>query len=61
MIKIRLAAALLFTALLLPAMVQAGPSADWIKVPGATAVLVKEPVFGGRIAVYRAGPANATA
>ena len=60
MIKIRLAAALLFTALLLPAMVQAGPSADWIKVPGATAVLVKEPVFGGRIAVYRAGPKDAT-
>jgi len=46
--------------LLLPAMVQAGLSADWIRVPGATAVLVKEPVFGGRIAVYRAGPADAT-
>ena len=40
-------------------MVQAGLSADWIKVPGATAVLVKEPVFGGRIAVYRAGPKDA--
>ena len=59
MIKIRLAAALLLPALLLPATVQAGPSADWIKVPGATAWLVKEPVFGGRIAVYRAGPLDA--
>jgi pimeloyl-ACP methyl ester carboxylesterase len=57
-IKIRLAAALLLTALLLPAMVQAGPSADWIKAPGATAELVQEPVFGGRIAFYRAGPAD---
>jgi pimeloyl-ACP methyl ester carboxylesterase len=58
-IKIRFAVALLLTVLLLPAMAQ-GLSADWIKVPGATAVLVKEPVFGGRIAVYRAGPADAT-
>jgi pimeloyl-ACP methyl ester carboxylesterase len=37
-------------------MAQAGPSADWIKAPGATAVLVKEPVFGGRIAGLPRGP-----
>jgi pimeloyl-ACP methyl ester carboxylesterase len=46
--------------LLLTAMVQAAPPSDWIKAPGASAELVPEPVFGGRIALYSAGPADAT-
>ena len=50
---------LLAACLLATTLVHASPPADWIKAPGATAVLVKETVFGGRIAVYRAGPANA--
>jgi pimeloyl-ACP methyl ester carboxylesterase len=47
--------------LLLPMLVQAQaiPPADWIKAPGARAEWVPEPVFGGRIALYRAGPADA--
>ena len=52
--KFILAACLLATTL-----AQASPPTDWMNVPGATAMLVKESVFGGRIAVYRAGPANA--
>ena len=35
----------------------ASPPVDWI--PGATAEYVDEPVFGGRVALYRAGPRNA--
>ena len=52
--KILLAAGLLATTL-----VQAGPPADWIQAPNASAEFVDEPVFGGRIALYRAGPARA--
>jgi pimeloyl-ACP methyl ester carboxylesterase len=40
--------------------VQASPSADWIEAPGASAELVPETVFGGRVALYRAGPPSAT-
>ena len=43
------------------ALAHANPPADWIKAPGARAELVDEPVFGGRVAVYRAGPADAEA
>ena len=53
--KLILAVCLLFTT-----VVQASPPADWVRAPGATAEFVREPVFGGRIAVYRAGPAGAS-
>jgi pimeloyl-ACP methyl ester carboxylesterase len=36
----------------------AGP-ADWIAVPGASAERVDEPVFGGKVMLYRAGPRDA--
>ena len=39
---------------------QASPPADWIEAPGASAELVSESVFGGRVALYRAGPPSAT-
>jgi pimeloyl-ACP methyl ester carboxylesterase len=42
--------------LLLAATAQASPPTDWIQAPGATAEFVEEPVFGGRVALYRAGP-----
>ena len=45
--------------LVLPGLAQAQPPSDWIRGINATAELVKEPVFGGRIAVYRAGPKDA--
>ena len=54
MIKILLAACLV-----VPATALAQPPSDWIRGMNATAEMVKEPVFGGRIAVYRAGPADA--
>src|SRR5687768_3489329 len=41
-------------------MAQASPPADWIEAPGASAELVPESVFGGRVALYRAGPPSAT-
>jgi pimeloyl-ACP methyl ester carboxylesterase len=34
----------------------ASPPAEWINGPGATAEYVEERVFGGRVALYRAGP-----
>jgi pimeloyl-ACP methyl ester carboxylesterase len=37
------------------------PPADWIRAPDARAEYVEEPVFGGRVAVYRAGPKDAQA
>lgn len=46
--------------LLLATLVQASPPSDWIKAPGATAEFVPETAFGGRIALYRAGPPGAT-
>ena len=55
MIKILLAACLV-----VPATALAQPPSDWIRGMNATAEMVREPVFGGRIAVYRAGPADAT-
>ena len=39
---------------------QASPPADWIEAPGASAELVSESVFGGRVALYRAGPPSAS-
>lgn len=50
---------ILAACLLASTLAQASPPTDWMNVPGATAMLVKESVFGGRIAVYRAGPAKA--
>ena len=38
----------------------ASPPVDWIKAPGATAELVPETMFAGRVALYRAGPPGAT-
>ena len=43
------------------ALAHATPPADWIKAPGARAEFVEEPVFGGRVAVYRAGSQDAEA
>lgn len=43
------------------ALAHANPPADWIKAPNARAEFVDEPVFGGQVALYRAGPANAEA
>jgi len=40
---------------------QASPPADWIAVPDAVAEYVEEPVFGGRMALYRAGRPGAQA
>jgi pimeloyl-ACP methyl ester carboxylesterase len=37
----------------------ASEPADWIDVKGATAEWVSEPVFGGRVMLYRAGPRGA--
>jgi pimeloyl-ACP methyl ester carboxylesterase len=51
---------LLAACLVVPATALAQPPSDWIRGMNATAELVREPVFGGRIAVYRAGPADAT-
>src|SRR5688500_3919169 len=51
---------LLTACLLWTAMAQASPPADWIEAPGASAELVPESVFGGRVALYRAGPPSAT-
>ncbi len=57
-----LAACLLFAA---PAVLGAEPAGseatDWIGLDGASAELVPEPVFGGRIMLYRAGPRDADA
>jgi pimeloyl-ACP methyl ester carboxylesterase len=47
---------LVVASLLLAAPVQAGPPADWLRGPLAEAQYVGDPVFGGRVAVYEAGP-----
>src|SRR3990170_7761154 len=35
--------------------------ADWLQVPNARAEFVDEPVFGGRVMLYQAGPRGADA
>lgn len=47
---------LLTVFMMLAATAQAGPPADWLRAPNAAAGFVEEPVFGGRVALYRAGP-----
>ena len=42
--------------LLLTAAANAAPPADWLRGPGAEAQFAGDPVFGGRVAVYEAGP-----
>src|SRR5918996_5424890 len=49
----------LFLGLLLAGSAAAQPPADWIKAPNASAEYVQEPVFGGQVALFRAGPRNA--
>jgi pimeloyl-ACP methyl ester carboxylesterase len=41
-----------------PAALRAAPSADWMNTPGALAEYAEESVFGGRVALYSAGPAK---
>jgi pimeloyl-ACP methyl ester carboxylesterase len=41
--------------------VEASPPLDWIKGPDARAEFVDEAVFGGRVALYQAGPHDAEA
>jgi len=48
-------------ALTLAAAAHASPPVDWIAAPDATAEYVDEPVFGGRVALYRAGRPGADA
>ena len=43
---------------MLPILAAAQPPADWITAPNATAEFVTEPVFGGQVALFRAGPSN---
>lgn len=43
---------------LVPFAALAQPPADWIKAPDAAAEYVSEPVFGGQVALFRAGPRN---
>ena len=50
--------ALLFA---LTTVVHAAPPAEWMVAPDAAAEYVADPVFGGRVALYRAGPRNAEA
>jgi pimeloyl-ACP methyl ester carboxylesterase len=54
--RVVFAACLLFTI-----TVQATPSVDWIQAADARAELVEERVFGGRVALYQAGPRGADA
>jgi pimeloyl-ACP methyl ester carboxylesterase len=51
----------LAAALMLAVTAKANPPVDWIRAPNASAELVEEPVFGGRVALYRAGPPGADA
>lgn len=37
-------------------VVHAAPPAEWLVAPNAVAEYVQDPVFGGRVALYRAGP-----
>jgi pimeloyl-ACP methyl ester carboxylesterase len=46
---------------MLAATAQASPPVEWIQAPNARAELVDEPVFGGRVALYQAGPRGAAA
>lgn len=49
-----------FLLLLLTAPLHAAPPAsNWMGVPGASAEMVREPVFNGRVMLYRAGPKGA--
>lgn len=41
-----------------PAALHAAPSTDWMNTPGALAAYAEESVFGGRVALYWAGPAK---
>ena len=43
------------------AAAHANPPDDWLATPSGVAEYVDEPVFGGRVALYRAGPRNADA
>jgi pimeloyl-ACP methyl ester carboxylesterase len=54
-----MARALLFALLAFAAAAQASPPVDWLATPNAVAEYVEDPVFGGRVALYRAGPRNA--
>lgn len=45
----------LAASLLLSLTAHAAPPAEWIRAPHASAEHVEEPVFGGRVALYRAG------
>jgi pimeloyl-ACP methyl ester carboxylesterase len=47
--------------LLLAPPLHAAPAADWLRAPGAEARYVGDPVFGGRVAVYEAGPKTSDA
>jgi hypothetical protein len=51
---------LLAACVVLSTTVHASPPVDWIKAPGASAELVPETMFAGRVALYRAGPPGAT-
>lgn len=51
--------ATLATLCLLGGSALAQPPADWIQTPNASAEYVPEPVFGGHVALFRAGPPNA--
>jgi pimeloyl-ACP methyl ester carboxylesterase len=46
---------------MISAAVHASPAADWLEGPNAAAEFVEEPVFGGRVALYRAGERNTDA
>ena len=54
-----MARALLFALLAFAAAAQASPPVDWLATPNAVAEYVEDPVFGGRVALYRAGPRSA--
>ena len=48
-----------FLGVLFLATAQASPPADWIGVPDAEVEYAEDPVFGGRVALYQAGPRDA--
>jgi pimeloyl-ACP methyl ester carboxylesterase len=52
---------LLAAALMVAVSAKANPPFDWIRAPNASAELVEEPVFGGRVALYHAGARGAPA
>jgi len=51
----------LLLGILLTANAHASLPFDWVQAPNAAAELVEEPVFGGRVALYQAGPRGADA